>query len=432
MTPIEDRVRTAIHATAKEVPPGPPPPLTLPQRRTRRSRRPVWRGWALIPLAVVCLAVAVAVAALSLIPSPRSGFQPKNAATPAHQPTRSQTSVAGVPTYYVALTSVNGRVPDVDPGPETATIRATATGKVVATVALPHPYIAFTGVTAAADDRTFVLVALGHRHDDPGTDPANVLPPARFYVLHFDPASRTAVGRVRLQALPAAYVPPGSKVQSMALSPDGSLLAASIGPSTRSTLYVYNLVTGKQRAWSWSGCVRCPGTQLGGGYVNLYPGVLSWAADRKTLALVFQYSQQGSEGEVRLLDTGMPGKTILSDSRLAATWPSSDEPVWGSDPYFHEVMITPDGRTLLAVRQVGPENDPAQQLITISTATGKITAGLNQPWMIGTKYEQVYWTSSSGRALLISGAQKGGGAGVLKDGRYTPIPWSSEIFAAAW
>jgi hypothetical protein len=65
------------------------------------------------------------------------------------------------------------------------------------------------------------------------------------------------------------------------------------------------------------------------------------------------------------------------------------------------------------------------------TATGKQTAVLNQP-PIGNHFEHMQWTSPTGDTLLISGAQKGGGAGVLKNGRYTPIPWSSKIFAAAW
>lgn len=430
MTPIEERVRTAIQDTAREIPPGPPPPLTLPRHRRSRSWRPGWHAWA-VPVAAVCLVAAAVVAGLSLITPSRSGFQLKDDAPAVQPPTRSQTGATGLPAYYVALTSATGEPPGELPKATAATIRATATGHVLATIAVPRPYLAFTGVSAAADGQTFVLVARGKAPNLKHGLASSEAPPTRFYLFHLGPGRPTA-GRSRLRALPASYVPAGSLLKSMALSPDGTLLAASIGPPTRSTLYVYNLVTGMQRAWSWSGCVRCPGTQLEGEYVNLYPGVLSWAADRKTLALVFQYSQQGSEGQVRLLNTTLPGTSILKNSKVAASFSSSEEPVWGSDPYFHGVMITPDGRTLLVVRQVGPEKDPGQQLITFSTATGKITAGLDEPTMIGTSYEQVLWTSSSGRVLLISGSRKGGGAGILRDGRYTPIPWSNEIFAAAW
>ena len=69
---------------------------------------------------------------------------------------------------------------------------------------------------------------------------------------------------------------------------------------------------------------------------------------------------------------------------------------------------------------------------TASAATGKLTAVLNQV-SLRANLEQIQWTNASGSQVLISGPQDtGGGAGVLKGGRYTPIPWSSKIFAAAW
>ena len=42
-----------------------------------------------------------------------------------------------------------------------AELRSTQTGTVLATITPPRPYVLFAGVTAAADDRTFVLVAQG-------------------------------------------------------------------------------------------------------------------------------------------------------------------------------------------------------------------------------------------------------------------------------
>jgi hypothetical protein len=70
MTPLEDRVRQAIHTKAGEVPPGLVPPLRLPARR-RRSLSPAYRGsgrtgaparrrgWLVPAAAAVLLAVAV-------------------------------------------------------------------------------------------------------------------------------------------------------------------------------------------------------------------------------------------------------------------------------------------------------------------------------------------------------------------------------------
>lgn len=73
-----------------------------------------------------------------------------------------------------------------------------------------------------------------------------------------------------------------------------------------------------------------------------------------------------------------------------------------------------------------------QQLVSVSAATGNLIAVLNQvSWRANV--EEIQWTNASGSQLLISGPHDtGGGAGVLQGGRYTPIPWSSKIFAAAW
>jgi len=59
MTPLEDRLRTAVRAKASEVPPSAVPPLRLPPRRPPGRRR---RGWA-APIAAA-VAVAAAIAAL--------------------------------------------------------------------------------------------------------------------------------------------------------------------------------------------------------------------------------------------------------------------------------------------------------------------------------------------------------------------------------
>ena len=315
MTPIEDRVRTAIHATAQEVPPGAPPPLTLPQRRARRFRRPVWRGWAVIPLAVVGVAVVVVVAALSLIPSPRTGFQPQNMVVPAPQPVRSQGSAAGVPAYYVALASPSGTAPGsgLDPYTATATIRATASGQVLATIAVPRPYRFFTDVAAAADGRTFVLVAEEGRAAELPSGGTSNFPLARLYLLHLDPPSHAAAGRAQLQALPASYIPAGSMTMGMALSADGTSLAAVIGGFAHNKLYVFHLLTGARRSWTWTDCQKCgAGSAVSGAYLP-YPRMFSWAADGRTLAFVSP--SQGPSGNQVQPVRGQQGRPHL------ARWP---------------------------------------------------------------------------------------------------------------
>jgi WD40 repeat protein len=204
----------------------------------------------------------------------------------------------------------------------------------------------------------------------------------------------------------------------MALSADGTSLAAVIGPSESNKLYVYQLPKGKPHVWSWSACRNCSG---GDGTAS----GPSWAADGRTVAFLFFFSPVPGIG-VRLLDTHAAGTGLLTDSKLAVPVADDSSPVW------QQVIITPDGRTVFAVL----ENEPLgqrynQQLVRFSVATGQRAAVLNQP-PIGNHFEHIQWTSPTGNTLLISAAQHGGGAGVLKGGRYTPIPWSSKIFAAAW
>ncbi len=410
MTPIEDDPHAAMRATAEKIPPGPPRPLTLPKhRRLSGPPGPGYRSghrWA-FTMAAVFLVGAVVAGSLALASvftghrSPASGPLPPQ---PLHVP--------DVPAYYVALTAADGKIPNYSAKPTTATIRATVSGKVLATIAVPRPYHAFTGVTAAADDHTFVLVA-----SEAGDPEKSLAPPARYYVLHFDPASPTAAGRVRLQALPATWIPAGNLTLAMALSANGTSLAAVIGTSRGSELYVYQLPKGNPHVWSWSACSNCNGDGIGSG--------LSWAADGRTVAFLFFFSPAPGIG-VRLLDTHAAGSNLVTDSKLAVPVADVSSPVW------RQLLITPDGRTVFAVLEDEPYGQHySQQLVKFSVATGKQTAVLNQP-PIGNHFEQIQWTSPTGDALLISGAQNGGGAGVLNNGRYTPIPWSSKIFAAAW
>ena len=85
--------------------------------------------------------------------------------------------------------------------------------------------MSFTGVTGAADDRTFVLSAQG---PEPSVVPP--FPAQRFFLLPIDPAAR-AGARMTLTALPAGDVPAGNGIREMALSPDGTHLAAGQGPA---------------------------------------------------------------------------------------------------------------------------------------------------------------------------------------------------------
>jgi hypothetical protein len=76
----------------------------------------------------------------------------------------------GVPRYYVALDS-KGRVGEFPEPLAEATVRVTATGPVIARVSAPRPYVGFTAVTGAADDRTFRATCPGTHKPVHGSDP---------------------------------------------------------------------------------------------------------------------------------------------------------------------------------------------------------------------------------------------------------------------
>ena len=324
---LENKLRAALRDTAGEIPADPPPLRLPPARDPARPGRRRWIGWA-APLAAAALVLAVVAASLAVVRG-GSGRTTSNPAGPA-----------AVPPYYVALTAP--AYPDVYSGNATAAeVRATTTGAVLAKVVPPKPYVHFAGVTAAADHRTFVLVAEEKSHPpdqppQPGEGPHPYYQPSRFYLLRFDPGT----GRVSLRALPAAFIPANAEVHDMALSPDGTSLAADIGLDyVGSHLIVFGLATGTERAWSFKTCASCHPSGGGLGYVGTNVDALSWTADGKHVAFVGP-NRAGwpSHSTVRLLDVTLPGPDLLADSRPVAEPPPGEQL---NDVMWRGAIITP-------------------------------------------------------------------------------------------
>jgi len=252
--------------------------------------------------------------------------------------------------------------------------------------------------------------------------------------LHIDPASATPGGRASLQALPAGFIPAGDTVHDMALSPDGTSLAADVGSVLFSSqLYVFNLLTGTKRAWSFKTCSHCfPGSGgLGFGGVNV--DALSWTADGRYVAFVGPGQSLQGAGAVRLLDTTAPGSDLLADSKLVAGWPGGSN---DSGPDWRGAIITPDGRTVLIVEELVADRltggvSVGEALVKVSAATGQVTATLNNLNVVG-EYEQVLYTNATGGVLVVSYARPGTSAGILHGSTYTPIPWTPQTSTAAW
>ncbi|HEU5392189.1 MAG TPA: hypothetical protein VFV73_40490 [Streptosporangiaceae bacterium] len=444
---LEDKLRNALRETAGEIPDDPPPPLRLSplavsrqpaRRRPAKPHGPRWPSWA-APLAAAAAIVALVVASLTLAHDRPNVEGPSNS-----QATTTSPGLAGIPPYYVALT-VPGTHPDPANGSATAAeVRATATGAVLARIAVPRPYVHFSGVTAAADDRTFILVA--EEKNNPPEQAQAYYPASRFFLLRITPGA--PVGRrVSLRALPAGFIPANSEVRDLALSPDGTSLAADIISGVGgSQLYVFDLAAGTRRSWSFKTCQQCSPSSGGLGFGGLNVDALSWTADGRHLAFVGPFTATGAAGPgassyapapVRLLDVRAPGTNLLASSKIVLRWPSGASKRLG--PTWRGVVITPDGRSVVLLEQLvtyGPTGkiEKVRELLAkASVATGKVTAVYRNLKPVG-QFQQVMYTNATGRALVVYyfGLGSGTHVGILRGNQFTPIPWNPHTVTAAW
>lgn len=437
MSTTEERLHAAIQHTAAEITPGTLLPLTLPApdrqsvplRQSRRTQRLGWRRVA-APLAAAASVVAVVTILLALTSSDGS-----RGPAPGTGGLAGQAALGSVPPYYVTLTGYTG---DLNAHFHAA-VRATATGKTLATVSPPRPYQVFTWVSGAADDRTFVLAAQGWAKG------ANVLQDAtKFFLLKTDPAKGTA----RLTALPVSEKS-GDGVIGMTLSPDASKLAVVLNtPHSQQTsrkIQVLSLATGAQHTWTWTG----PGWV---GSQDSFSQPISWAADSRTLA--FQ-QWTGNQLGVRLLDTAGAGHSLRS-ARLALSILSSNND--GSNS-----LLTPDGTKIIyaPVVTLPPLTSGVHEKLRFaaySARTGKLLQ-TRDPWWFNVAapspgqsvlipWQQVLWTSTSGHTLIVVSPPGRAPAGqwlrhsvrpvigVLSGNHFTPIPnapnASQNIDSVAW
>jgi hypothetical protein len=415
MTPLQNKLRAALRETADEIPAQAPPLRLSPHPRASRNAR--WRAWA-APLAAAALVVATVAASLAVAGSLK------------HQPAAAgpQAGPDGVPAYYVALTTTAKPQSDVenmlDSASQTdsaAELRSTRTGAVLARITPPKPYVSFTGVTAAADDRTFVLSAQGPEHY-----PVPPFPAQRLFLLRIDPAAR-ACARMTLTALPAADVPAGYEITNMALSPDGTRLAAETAQSLvgESKLNVFDLATGTERSWSVSTCPGCVSSGGGMLWFGVDTDAVSWTADGRHVAFIWYPT-------VRLLDTRAAGSGLLTDSKTVATWTGGLKGL----NQWRGAIITPDGRTVLGIEDLAGNNlnGPIREhLVSWSAATGRQTAVLSNlnARKLG-DFEQILYTNADGSVLVLTYQRPGAKAMIVREGRSDPIPWSPSITVAAW
>src|SRR5580658_3261044 len=148
MTDVENLLREELKRAAGQVQPELLRPLRVP------TRRPSWRP-RLLPLAAAAAVIAI-VAAGALVTGLAAAHQPA-----ARKPAVSGSAPATLPRFYVTTSS----------GPDgrgiQAVVRASASGQITGTVPVPSAIpvewadSGGTFVTAAADDRSFIIGVQG-------------------------------------------------------------------------------------------------------------------------------------------------------------------------------------------------------------------------------------------------------------------------------
>ena len=489
MSGIEDVVRQVMASHDQEAPGAPELLRTLKATPAPPSWRGKWSGL-LVPLAAAAAVTCVVAASLAVgaafhgkarpaapAPAAQSHLSPAPLRPAALHPA----ALRQVPPYFAALTLT---APVQVMGGEAVVVRSTLTGQVLATVTPPRPYRIFTWVSAADDDRTFVLAAQRYwpiasgQAGLPAQNRDNTTPTA-FFRMTFDPATHTA----KLARLAVPETIPSAQLAGMTVSPDGTKLALDL----RQSIQVVTLATGAIRSWAWPG----------GGWVgNNKPigQIFSWTADGTTLA--FQ-QRNGSGGalslsflaaiaatlaaavltgmlvrryvrvrrsdllawtiaaaaitialaahtlgayrdlapgatNIRLLDTTEPG-TSLASSKIVLTFPNGGA-------FGINTLLTPDGTRIVTVTPQGITEFSARTGQPILSedhfSAAQFPAGGPQE----VDRQTVLWAGPGGQALVVSdprGTHTPYGPdttlGVLTGNMFTPIPHGTyQSIQIAW
>jgi hypothetical protein len=376
---VEDRLRATTQAVTDAM--RPVRPLDLPDERPvrarhgRRDRR--WVTWgAPIAAAAVITALALVLVVLRGSPSPRP-------AAPAPAPVPPAT--ASVPTYYAVLDHLSG-APSATRG---VMVTDDRTGHALAVIPPPGPGQTFSGVTAAADDRTFVLSSYQASKRE-----------TTWYLLRITPGASPVSQLTRLPVKPLLAQPSG-----LALSPDGRELAVMVQGSSLQ-LETYAVSSGALLGtWDTNASYWIPRD----GGANAFD--LSWNADNRHLTFTFNAYAKNSITHlttVRTLDVTAPGHDLLADSKLVLQLPVS-QPTSAASlavPCFNS-LATPDGKSVICGTYVVAAQHPAACLTpppsfaTYSAVTGKqLKLRYPYPAWCPTELALPLWANSAGSQFI--------------------------------
>jgi len=403
MPDVENLLREELKRAAGQVQPELLRPLQVP------TRRPSWRPRLLpLPLAAAAAVIAV-ITAGALVAGLTTAHKPA-----AHKPAVSGSAPASLPRFYVTTSaSPDGR------GIQ-AVVRGSASGKVTGTVPVPSAIPvewadSGTFVTAAADDRSFIIGVQG------GQAPTKLGLDLRLFRFAISAAGQPG----HLTELAPAPMR-NETTEGIALSPDGKLLAVSLMRASPGnfapTIQVLNLATGATRTW----------TAPGRNYPYLI-GPPSWADGSRVIAFSWLNSEQSglmaAPRGIRLLDITAPGDNLLAGTLIVPRGVVAA----GS---LVSALITPDGRDVIVVtwRDLTPRastHTVVVQFAELQASTGRLVRLLRTQTV---RYDQdhagtlevslgVLSLGPQGRYALVQGVQFGWlDVGGTDPGRFTPLP----------
>jgi hypothetical protein len=444
MNIIEERIRAATRAAGNTVSPESVPPLGLPAEHPRADGW--WRRWLVPVAAAAAVVIVIAVTAVTVGPATRTrapSIAPAATAPGPMLPGPSLASYASagvIPPYFVSVAFTGNAAQS----PANAVVHDTVSGRMLATIRPSIRGGTIVGVSAAGDDRTFVL--------DEQTwvkYPANVVAAGYFGSHSFYLLRLSSAGRVSSLSRLRVTVPATQPLGAFALSPDGQRLALSVASEkgrARTRIEVVTLSTGSMRVWAANGIFKSGIADSRG---------LSWTADGRELAFEWEPKNQGEfpPVEARLLSlTSADGDLLAASRRVVATgrqFKPSGSTFQVSDAE-NDPVVTPDGSAIVTstLYWQAKTKDTAQAwngrygFAEYSTRTGTLIRILGY-WTIkppGLYPLQVLWSSPSGRVLIA--VIPNGRMGVINGNEFTPLnmpPVSSTVMnvwlgagAGAW
>jgi hypothetical protein len=405
---IEDRVRAAARARTDLVrqirPLELPDELPAHAQRPRAARR--WLSWG-APIGAAALVTALA---LVLVMLRQAGGPQSGPAAPAPAPPAS----ASIPRYYVALTYTSSKSAQIE-----AVVGDDRTGSRIAVVT-PSASQSFYGVTAAADDRTFVLANYSAAEKE-----------TTWYLLRITPGAAHPAQLTKLPIKPLA-----AQVNGLALSPDGRELAVMWRTATTPTnavtqLAVYSLSSGAVlHTWNTPG----PNNNMLGVGAN---GVdLTWVNGDRNVDFLWSVSDKDT---IRALDVTAAGQDLMADSRLVMRVPASTAPpaTVFKDPCASS-LIASDRTVICGATGVSDKSADScsavpPSFVSYSLATGKQLKVLYRyQGECQTEQTEVLWTDPTGNHVLVlifrdlkdtpASAPADNLFGLIANGHFTPLP----------